>query len=494
MAEPDYTDIVDVDEFTETVQTVTTGQKGNATRFKQAVQALANRTRFLFARGGAFQAVTLADQDPYDAQDGEWIYHFNFAPLTINAPTSPAAGMRFGVSLILQVGIDDPTVTIAATGGDIYDPFSEQTDYTQVELTTRDIRLVTIGWQFDGTQWFPFEVSSSDFPAARVITPTQITSNQNNYDPDGLVDADEIRLSADSSNRKITGIEASSLRDGRNIKTLVNVGSNPFLLMHESSSSTTTNRLTITGGNDLVMQSGDSVAIVRDETTTRWRVFPMLPAGGTVPLTGAANTLALAHTNKRVGVSHTTISVLTVPANSSVPFPVGTVIPVVQVGQGSVEILAAGGVGINTYTWFQFVTAGVNAIVYLRKIATDTWELDGNLQEFVHSIRPSQITSNQNDYDPLLWQDAEIVKLRTDASRDITGFASPEPVGTNYTYYGKHIKHLINDGAQNWVLKHENAGSSVANRIKSSTAADVTVTPNQKVIIVYDDTASRWRV
>ena len=43
-------------------------------------------------------------------------------------------------------------------------------------------------------------------------------------------------------------------------------------------------------------------------------------------------------------------------------------------------------------------------------------------------------------------------------------------------------------------LMNENASSSAANRILTGTGADLALGPDQSVMLVYDDTATRWRV
>jgi hypothetical protein len=62
------------------------------------------------------------------------------------------------------------------------------------------------------------------------ISPTQITSNQNNYNPTGLSTATVLRLTSDAS-RIISGIAGGT--DGR-LLTLANVGSNDIVLADDS--------------------------------------------------------------------------------------------------------------------------------------------------------------------------------------------------------------------------------------------------------------------
>lgn len=97
-------------------------------------------------------------------------------------------------------------------------------------------------------------------------------------------------------------------------------------------------------------------------------------------------------------------------------------------------------------------------------------------------ISPAQITSNQSDYAPTGFSSASVVRLSTDATRDITGLAG----GTD----GRVVL-VYNAGAFNAVLKAESASSSAANRF--GIASDVTLAAKQGASLIYDGTASRWR-
>lgn len=88
-------------------------------------------------------------------------------------------------------------------------------------------------------------------------------------------------------------------------------------------------------------------------------------------------TLVLADAGKLVEMGKGTAQDLTVPLNSSVPFPVGTRIDVLQTGAGQVTVVATGGVTVNAKTGLKL--AGQWAGATLIKRATDTWVLIGAL-------------------------------------------------------------------------------------------------------------------
>lgn len=103
-------------------------------------------------------------------------------------------------------------------------------------------------------------------------SPTQITSNQNNYAlPTG---AAFVRMSSDAS-RNVTGLvppaHNGSSRGGQRI-TIANVGSNDIVFKHESTSSTAANRIIGTSGSDVTLAAGGVLDLIYDATSARWRV------------------------------------------------------------------------------------------------------------------------------------------------------------------------------------------------------------------------------
>lgn len=100
------------------------------------------------------------------------------------------------------------------------------------------------------------------------------------------------------------------------------------------------------------------------------------------------------------------------------------------------------------------------------------------------AITPAQITANQDNYAPTGIGTADTLRLSTDASRNITGINA----GTSMIN-GRELT-IINVGAQNIVLSN-NVTSTAANRFLLN--ADVTILPEQQIILKYDGTSARWR-
>lgn len=107
-----------------------------------------------------------------------------------------------------------------------------------------------------------------------VLSPAQITANQNDYNPAGLASAIQLRLTSDAP-RTITGIAANANYTnagvGGRLHLIQNVGSFSITLANESASSTAANRFSI--GADLTIQPNESAAIIYDGDSQRWRLF-----------------------------------------------------------------------------------------------------------------------------------------------------------------------------------------------------------------------------
>ena len=94
--------------------------------------------------------------------------------------------------------------------------------------------------------------------------------------------------------------------------------------------------------------------------------------------TGTTYTLVLADAGKYVGMNNAAANTLTIPPNSSVAFPTGTQIALRQPGTGQTTISPGSGVTLNS-RGAAFKLAGQYAHASLLKVATDTWELTGDI-------------------------------------------------------------------------------------------------------------------
>jgi len=137
-------------------------------------------------------------------------------------------------------------------------------------LTTASDTLATLGLAqtFTATQIFNGSVElQKDLKYTSDISPSQITSDQNDYNPTNLDISTRVRLDADSSFRTITGLATGA--DGRML-ILTNISANTILLANQNTSSSAANRFDF-GGIDVPLFPGAQIKLIYDSTSTKWR-------------------------------------------------------------------------------------------------------------------------------------------------------------------------------------------------------------------------------
>ena len=100
-----------------------------------------------------------------------------------------------------------------------------------------------------------------------VISPAQLTSDQDNYNPTGFDVASTIRISGDNGIRAITSLAAQTTGEK---KTFLNIGSFPIYFAGEHPDGTAANRIILSG--DFVLMPNQSVTLIYDGTSSRWRI------------------------------------------------------------------------------------------------------------------------------------------------------------------------------------------------------------------------------
>jgi hypothetical protein len=90
-------------------------------------------------------------------------------------------------------------------------------------------------------------------------------------------------------------------------------------------------------------------------------------------------TLVLGDAGKLIEMGKATAQTLTIPLDSSVPFPTGTKIDVIQTGAGETTIAATGGVTVNSEGSKLKINAQWQAVALIKR-ATDTWVLIGAIK------------------------------------------------------------------------------------------------------------------
>lgn len=103
-----------------------------------------------------------------------------------------------------------------------------------------------------------------------------------------------------------------------------------------------------------------------------------LPVNPSVITVSANKTLALTDAGTVQNCTNSSAITMTVPANSSVAFPVGTEIAVIRSGAGTVTFSPASGVTLNSKEGKRSID-GQYASCALKKIGTNVWVLVGAL-------------------------------------------------------------------------------------------------------------------
>ena len=98
-------------------------------------------------------------------------------------------------------------------------------------------------------------------------------------------------------------------------------------------------------------------------------------------------------------------------------------------------------------------------------------------------LSPAQITANQTDYNPTGLSTAAVLRLSTDASRNIISLAGGA---------SGRVLVIHNVGSQNIVLKDDDGATGTAS-MRFALTSDLTLLPDQVVVLFYDNTTSRWR-
>lgn len=97
---------------------------------------------------------------------------------------------------------------------------------------------------------------------------------------------------------------------------------------------------------------------------------------------GTTYTFVLTDRDDLVTASNTSSQTYTIPLNSSVAFPTGTLINLIQINTGQVTVVGAGGVTLNSTgaTSAQPKTRARYSVMTLIKAGTDTWYATGDVE------------------------------------------------------------------------------------------------------------------
>lgn len=248
------------------------------------------------------------------------------------------------------ITVDDPIITL---GGDTV-PSSDDNKDRGIEFRYHSGTAASVGFMGydDSSQWFTFlvgatntnEVFSGTAASVNVgqlyINGSQISaSNLSN----GTVGSGSVMLSANA----FTGSGAPVLASGPTFSGNITISSGASVGF-DSSASVTLPSKTFFPEEYLTVSS----SVTLNATTHRYATLEMTATSGT--------------------------SVITVPADASSDFPVGSVIQIIRVGAGEVQVTASAGVTVNNALGSRLRAQWSTAT--LRKRAANTWLLSGDLK------------------------------------------------------------------------------------------------------------------
>lgn len=178
-----------------------------------------------------------------------------YRSITAGALSSLQRGLVMDTMGMVGIGVSTPSYELDVTGstrlnGHLYD--INNSSGSNGEVLTRTI---------SGIDWRP---NTGATPS--IITPSQITSDQDDYNPTGFDDATIVRISGDNGLRAITSMAAQT--DGEE-KKFINIGSYAIYFPSEHPDGTAANRITYR--SDIILMPLNTVTFYYDGTSSRWR-------------------------------------------------------------------------------------------------------------------------------------------------------------------------------------------------------------------------------
>lgn len=154
-------------------------------------------------------------------------------------------------------------------------------------------------------------------------------------------------------------VEILATASAVNFLTLTGAASGSAVTMGATGADSNVSLNLVTKGTGTVQINGSPITLITQTTQT------------------ASYTLVLADGGTSIDMNLASALNLTVPPNSSVAFPLGTMIEIAQYGAGQVTIVAGAGVTLRTPS--SLTTRAQYSTVSLRKRATDEWIVSGDL-------------------------------------------------------------------------------------------------------------------
>lgn len=180
----------------------------------------------------------------------------------------------FGAVTVADGGTGDIRLQIskeasAKTASVVFsDAFSGRAEFGLIGSDTFKLKVSNDGSAFVEALAIDQSSGNAAFPCGLaltgVISPPQITSNQNDYSPTGFGSASVVNLSSDAS-RSVSGLAGGA--EGC-VVAIINTGSQTITLLSESASSSAANRFAL--GGDVAIGAKKAALLRYDGTASRW--------------------------------------------------------------------------------------------------------------------------------------------------------------------------------------------------------------------------------
>lgn len=140
------------------------------------------------------------------------------------------------------------------------------------------------------------------------LTPSAISSDQDDYDPTDFGTADLVRQDL-TGDQDITGFAAPGAGDNH-FFWIVNIdgGSDELTLTDEDTSSSAANRIICPDAEDLLLKPGEGASLMYDETSSRWRVVGLNHVHDYDDFVSATSTNTLSNSSSFSQISSMTIT------------------------------------------------------------------------------------------------------------------------------------------------------------------------------------------
>lgn len=270
----------------------------------------------------------------------------------VTLPTTGTLATLSGTETLNNKTLETPSLTGTPTAPTA----SADTNTTQVATTAFVIT------QASGTT--PSYVSGGQHPTIGSSLKYARADHTHGYDGLGLTSGTLAQFSATTSSQ-LAGIISDETGSGSLVFGTSPTIATPVLTLSSTPSTTdaiiswdATNKKIQVGNGSISLDFASSNVVTNAQT--------------------ASYTLVLGDKDKLVEISNASANTLTVPLNSSVAFPVGTQITILQTGAGQTTIAGTGGVTVNGTPGLK-LRAQWSSVTLIKR-ATDTWVALGDLQ------------------------------------------------------------------------------------------------------------------